>query len=102
MAVRHPAARLNQALRCFGELLERLVTGCGSDAESGARADHPALELGDFGECFFDRILDGADLVGDFEGGGFDQLFAHDSSPLDAGHPAQGHWSAMKDKERAA
>ena len=29
-------------------------------------------------KCFFDRVLDGANLGGDFEGGGFNHLFAHD------------------------
>ena len=92
MAIGHAAARLDQALHGDGQLLERLVPGGGGDAQGGAGADHPALQLGDFGERPFDRVLDGADLGGDLESGGFDHLFAHDVLlPLARGHPAPGH-----------
>jgi hypothetical protein len=38
---------------------------------------HPALELGDLGQTRVDRILDGADLGGDFVSGILKHLFAH-------------------------
>jgi hypothetical protein len=41
-------------------------------------ADHAALQFGDFRECRLDRIFDRPNLGGDFKGGGFDHLFAHD------------------------
>ena len=36
------------------------------------------LQFGNFGQRRLNRVLDGADLGGNFERGGFDHLFAHD------------------------
>ena len=69
MAVGHFAARMNQAHRRFGQLLEgRMPSGRG-DPERRSCADHPALKLGDFGQCFFNRVLDSANLGGNLIGG---------------------------------
>jgi hypothetical protein len=76
----HSAARGDQALHGPGEMLERFMPGGGGNARYGAGADHPALQLRNFGKGGLDRVLDGANLGGDLQSGGFDHLFAHDFS----------------------
>ena len=56
------------------------MAGAEAGAGDGAGAHHPRLKLGDFGKRGVDAVLDCADLGGDFVGGVFDHLFAHDCS----------------------
>ena len=56
------------------------MDGGEADASHRIRAHDARLQLGDFGERGVDRVLDRADLGGDFVGGIFDHLFAHDCS----------------------
>ena len=69
------------------------MTGRGGDPGGGAGADHPHLQLGDFLKRVLDHVLDGADLGGDFESSGFDDLFAHDFSfPRRGGYARAAPW----------
>jgi hypothetical protein len=71
VAVRHPAAGLDQALGGLGKLLKRFMSCGGGNAKRGASTDHATLELGDFGKSLLNGIFDCADLVGDIESRGF-------------------------------
>ena len=51
-----------------------------SPLSDAASANHPGLQLGDFGKSGFDAVLYGANLGSDFVGCIFDHLFAHDFS----------------------
>ena len=62
------------------KLFERGV-GCGKAGPGYAtRIDHASLELGELDQRGFNTFFDGTDLSGEFVGGGFDHLSAHDCS----------------------
>jgi len=100
VAMRHVTTSLDQIPGSIDQLLECRVSRSGSDPESGSRAYHAPLEFGNFGQGFFDRVLDGANLCYDLECSGFNNVFTHDSSPLGAGRPAKGHEQQFSKRAR--
>jgi hypothetical protein len=80
MTIGHAAASLNQRLERSRKLLERFVASAYSHSGDRAGAEHAALQLGEFKECGFDAVLDGANLMSDVQGGLLDDLPAHDLS----------------------
>ena len=73
-------AGLDQAAQRRGELAKRAVHRRGADTSERGDMHHPALEDGDLAQRGVDTVLDRADLGGDFIGGIFDHLSAHDCS----------------------
>src|SRR5438270_995535 len=80
VAIGDAAASRDEARRGGGELLESGVGRGKAGPGYATRIHHASLELGELDQRGFDTFFDGTDLSGEFVGGGFDHLSAHDCS----------------------